>query len=90
MLLKKLDIRRGLCNGTRLIVITLHHRAIDAEISTGQCKGNRVLIPKTSVQFMLQRIQFLRHLSYSMTINKAQGQTSMIVQLMQIDADLPM
>jgi hypothetical protein len=82
MLLRNLDIKRGLCNGTRLIIHHLHQHVIDAEILTGNCAGNRVLIPRiklapsdTSLPFILERIQFPVRLSYSMTINKAQGQT---------------
>jgi ATP-dependent exoDNAse (exonuclease V) alpha subunit len=82
MLLRNLNIRRGLCNGTRLIVHRLHDRVLDAEILTGTHKGERVLIPRiklapsdASLPFILQRIQFPLRLSYSMTINKSQGQT---------------
>ena len=82
MLLRNLDIKRGLCNGTRLIVCHLYDHVIDAEVLTGNCKGKRVLIPRikltpsdSSLPFVLERIQFPIRLSYSMTINKAQGQT---------------
>jgi hypothetical protein len=45
MLLRNLDIQKGLCNGTRLIIRRLHSRSLDAEILTGSNKGQRVLIP---------------------------------------------
>ncbi|XP_064641932.1 ATP-dependent DNA helicase PIF1-like [Lineus longissimus] len=82
MLLRNLDIRRGLCNGTRLIVRQLHTHVIDAEILTGANKGDYVLIPRiklapsdVNLPFILERTQFPLKVSYCMTINKAQGQT---------------
>ena len=82
MLLRNLDIKKGLCNGTRLVLRHLHQHVLDAEILTGACKGTKVLIPRiklapsdANLPFVLQRTQFPIHLSYSMTINKSQGQT---------------
>ena len=83
MLLRNINIRKGLCNGTRLIVRNLHHdHSIDAEVLTGSNKGSRVLIPRmklapsdVSLPFILERVQFPVRLSYCMTINKAQSQT---------------
>ena len=82
MLLRNLDLKQGLCNGTRLVIRQLHNNVIDAEVLTGVAVGNRVLIPRlqlapsdTGMPFTLRRRQFPLRLAYSMTINKAQGQT---------------
>ncbi len=82
MLLRNLDVHRGLCNGTRLIVRHLHNHTIDCEVATGSNKGNRALIPRISLipsdtflPFKLRRHQFPIRLSFAMTINKSQGQT---------------
>jgi ATP-dependent DNA helicase PIF1 len=73
---------RLLCNGTRLIVTTLGHPIIEAEIMTGKHIGKRVLIPhicltlKTpKITFVLERKQYPVRVRYAMTINKSQGQT---------------
>jgi hypothetical protein len=82
MLLRNLDIKKGLCNGTRLIVMRLQNHIIEAKILTGTHRGDLVFIPRIrlapsieTLPFILERTQFPIRLSYCMTINKSQGQT---------------
>ena len=82
MLLRNLSITQGLCNGTRLEVIQLNEHRIKASIISGSHAHKIVLIPRiklnpsdANIPFNLHRTQFPVRLSYSMTINKAQGQT---------------
>jgi hypothetical protein len=82
ILLRNLNPLEGLCNGTRLIVCNLQSKVIDAEIITGSHIGKRVFIPRitlssseSSLPFTLKRLQFPVRIAFSITINKAQGQT---------------
>ena len=84
MLLRNLNIKSGLCNGTRFIVDrVINGRLLSCTIANGEHKGNRVLIPKISMTpadnlhdgFEWKRLQFPVKLSFVMTINKSQGQT---------------
>lgn len=77
MLLRNMNQREGLFNGTRLIVTHLGDRVIEAEILTCTKIGDRVLIPRIILSptdlkwpFKLSRRQFPLCLSYAMTINK--------------------
>ena len=80
MLLRNLDIQRGLCNGTRLTVKEMHENLIVAD--TIAIDKQRVMISRiklapsdVNLPFVLERHQLPVRLAYSMTINKAQGQT---------------
>ena len=84
MLLRNLNIRGGLCNGTRLIIQeVINDRLIKATIANGEGKGRTVLIPKVQMQpadeqkfgFQWQRIQFPVRVAFAMTVHKSQGQT---------------
>jgi ATP-dependent DNA helicase PIF1 len=82
VVLRNLTLKDGLCNGTRLICKSFKPHVIEAEIITGSKKGNTVFIPRipltpseVDLPFDMRRLQFPVRLAYSMTINKAQGQT---------------
>ncbi|XP_048591443.1 uncharacterized protein LOC125576114 [Brassica napus] len=82
MLLRNINQKKGLCNGTRMILTHVGERVLKAEIITGSHIGEEVLIPRivllydeTKLPFTLRRRQFPIRLCYAMTINKSQGQS---------------
>ena len=81
-LLRNLNIKRGLCNGVRLVVRRMLDHVLDCELLTGPNAGTRVLIPQIKLKpaadgsnVPFTRRQFPVRLAFAMTINKAQGQT---------------
>ncbi|XP_035837377.1 uncharacterized protein LOC110878849 [Helianthus annuus] len=82
MLLRNIDQRNGLCNGTRLKVTKLYSCVIEAEIISGGNIGSRTFIPRMNlvpsdrkIPFAFQRRQFPITVCFAMTINKSQGQS---------------
>lgn len=82
MLLRNLNTKKGLCNGKRLQVTKLTKNLICTTILTGTAEGNSAFIPRIDLApinpdlpFILHRTQFPIKLAFSITINKAQGQT---------------
>ena len=82
ILLRNINTKQGLTNGTRLIIKRMYNLFLDAQILTGRAEGHRVFIPKMNLvpsdidlPFSFCRVQFPLRLAYAMTINKSQGQT---------------
>lgn len=86
LLLRNIDKKRGLCNGTRLRVTKLLTNSIIAVILNGNKAniGTTVAIPRidfqskkndTSLNVSFVRRQFPVTLAYAISINKSQGQT---------------
>jgi hypothetical protein len=82
MLLRNLNQRAGLCNGTRLIVTSVGEWTIEAKIMNGHHANQTFAIPRITLSmksnrwpFVLQRRQYPVRICYAMTINKSQGQT---------------
>ncbi|POM72471.1 Helitron helicase-like protein, partial [Phytophthora palmivora] len=73
IMIRNLNSDAGLCNGTRLRVVSLRERSIEATIMSGPVKGKRVFIPR--IPFKLRRKQFPVVPAFAMTINKAKGQS---------------
>ncbi|KAL1348887.1 hypothetical protein AAHE18_07G112700 [Arachis hypogaea] len=83
MLLRNIDPKAGLCNGTRLLCQGTFQNMLDVEILTGHHSGKRAFLPQikhkttenSGLPFVLIRKQFPVRLSFALTINKSQGQT---------------
>lgn len=86
ILLRNLAPKQGMCNGTRLCIISLGSRCLQARILTGQFRGEIRLIPRIKLTssadelpYIVSRVQFPVRLCFGMTINKSQGQSFDIV-----------
>ena len=82
MLLRNLNPREGLCNGTRLILKKSTSCLLQCKIASGHHQGKDVLIPRIELSakdgdfpFAWRRRQFPVRAAFAMTINKSQGQT---------------
>jgi hypothetical protein len=82
MLLRNLNTRAGLCNGTRLIVRELKDNVIDAIILKKRTLGQRHFISRIDLipsedefPVTIRRRRFSIRLAFSMTTNKSKRQT---------------
>jgi len=83
ILLRNLNPHEGLCNGTRMVITAMAERVIEVQVLTGSHAGKKAFIPRISIDtsmsaglgFILRRRQYPIRLGFSMSINKAQGQS---------------
>ncbi|XP_019087202.1 PREDICTED: ATP-dependent DNA helicase PIF1-like [Camelina sativa] len=82
MLLRNIDPRGGLMNGTRLQITQLAEFVLEAIVITGDRVDDKVLIPRilltpsdTKLPFKMWRRQLPLVITFAMTINKSQGQS---------------
>ena len=81
LLLRNLNPREGLCNGTRLVLKDIINGCLlKAVIANGSFSGREVFIPRITLQpsddsypFQWRRRQFPVRVAFAMTINKSQG-----------------
>ncbi|KAA6390087.1 MAG: putative ATP-dependent DNA helicase PIF1 [Streblomastix strix] len=82
MLLRSIDVKRGLCNGTRLAVIMLSTPYLKLQGIVGKFQGKYFFLPRLDLEptnanqlFQITRRQFSIRLAFAMTINNSQGRS---------------
>ena len=98
MLMRNLNPKMGLCNGTRLIFLKIHkNHLLECKIVGGEHCNRTVLIHRITLRpkdnefaFEWSRRQFPVRVAFAMTINKSQGQTLKNVGVWLNDTCLPM
>jgi len=78
MLLRNINLAKGLCNGSRLRLLQVSPSVLLCEIVEGRHRGQEVLIPRIThhcndshLPFTLCRRQFPVTGAFAMTINKS-------------------
>jgi len=83
MLLRNLNIKKGLCNGSRIEIKSISPRLISYDLlnNDGSVREENILLPKITLTptegypFVFQRTQYPIIPAYAATINKSQGCT---------------
>lgn len=83
MVIRNLSVAKGLCNGTRLIILSISSHLLRCKVLTGAQTGNVVAIPRVKLihqgdrefPIVFSRVQFPVKAAFCLTINKSQGQS---------------
>lgn len=82
MLLRNPNVRHGLCNGTRMIILDHSRHLLRVRVLGGPFEGNVELIPRIDLisspedsAYKIVRKQFPVRVCFAMSIDKAQGQS---------------
>jgi ATP-dependent DNA helicase PIF1 len=88
MVLYKLNPAEGVCNGTRGIITRMTNGVLELRLLGGDHDGHLVFLPRiecypsnAQIPFQLCHLQFCVRNAFSMSVNKAQGQSLKYVGL---------